>query len=480
MFDNIMMLTDSYKHSHWKQLPPRTTHFYSYFESRGGLYKYCTFFGLQYVLKRYLEGKVVTKEKIDAAEKYVRAHMGDHFNRAGWEYILKRHGGYLPVSIYAVPEGTCVPTKNVLMTIVNNDPKVPWLTNFLETLLVQVWYPTTVCTQSREMKKTILSYLSDTGNPAEIDFKLHDFGFRGVSSVETAGIGGAAHLVNFKGTDTMAGLIVANEVYGESMAGFSIPASEHSTITSWGREHEDDACENMLKQYPDCMVACVSDSFDIYNACENIWGGTLKDKVLNRGGVLTIRPDSGYAPDVLVKCMEILGRQFGFTENERGYKVLNPKVRLIQGDGIDAQSLDSILSVMKIHRWSADNVAFGSGGGLLQKLNRDTQKFAFKCSMIEVDGILRPVYKEPVTDPGKDSKVGYQKLVKRSVGHCNDYRTISSHLKDGTAVQGFYDETDCLVEVFKDGKITKEYTFDEIRNRADVHPWETFLPYAPA
>ena len=192
--DNIIMMTDSYKLSHFKQYPPNTEFVYSYFESRGGLYPECCFFGLQYFIKRYLVGQVVTQEKIDVAEEFAVAHMGSKelFNRAGWEHILKEHGGRLPISIKAVPEGTVVPTRNVLFTLENTDPACYWLTNYLETLLVQVWYPMTVCTNSRSMKVTIAKALAETGcSDAGLMFKLHDFGFRGVSSVESAATGGA-------------------------------------------------------------------------------------------------------------------------------------------------------------------------------------------------------------------------------------------------------------------------------------------------
>ena len=230
---NLLLLTDSYKVTHWRQYPQGTTRVHSYFESRGGEFAETVFFGLQYYLHNYL-GHPVSQEDIEEADEFFAAHFGtrDLFNRAGWQHIVTNHGGYLPVVIRAVPEGTVVPTGNVLMTIENTDPVVPWLTNYLETLLVQVWYGTTVATLSREMKQLIQHYLEKTGDPTLIDFKLHDFGFLGVSSVESAAVGGAAHLVNFKGTDTMTALIAARDVYGEPMAGFSIPAAEHSTITS--------------------------------------------------------------------------------------------------------------------------------------------------------------------------------------------------------------------------------------------------------
>lgn len=453
---NILLLTDSYKVSHWKQYPAGTTKVYSFFESRGGEYPEVIFFGLQYFIKRYLQGVVVTKEKIDEAEEIFALHFGDRtlFNRADWEYILAVHGGRLPVEIRAIPEGTPVATSNVLMTIVNTDPRAAWLTNYLETLLSQVWYPSTVAAVSRGMRGTIRKYLEETGDPAGIDFKLHDFGFRGSTSVESAGLGDAAHLLSFNGTDTLEGIMLARRYYGAAMPGFSIPAAEHSTITSWGRQGETAAYRNMLQQFPTGLVAVVSDSYDIYQAVRERWGGELKNEVLARDGTLVVRPDSGYPPTVVVKVLELLGEAFGYTLNDKGYRVLNPKVRVIQGDGIDASMLILVLDTMKRAGWSADNVAFGSGGGLLQKVNRDTQKFAFKCSAVEIEGEgWRPVMKDPVTDAGKRSKAGRLALIQGESG----YRTVSPEEAG---------ERDLLVPVFRNGVLLQDYPFDEIRARA--------------
>ncbi|KAH8046764.1 nicotinamide phosphoribosyltransferase [Aureococcus anophagefferens] len=293
------------------------------------------------------------------------------------------------------------------MTVENTDPACFWLTNFVETLLVQVWYPMTVATHSREQKKVVAKYLDVTGDVAGLGFKLHDFGFRGVSSVETAGVGSCAHLVNFLGTDTVAGLVVAKDYYGaESAAGFSIPASEHSTITSWGESQEVDAMRNMLEVYPAGLVACVSDSYDIFKACGDLWGTQLKDAVLARDGCLVVRPDSGDPPSTAMRVLAILGDKFGKEKNDKGYWVLDSHVRVIWGDGIDYEMICAVLSTLADAGWSADNIGFGSGGGLLQKLNRDTQKCAFKCSSIVVDGAARDVFKDPVTDKGKASKKG--------------------------------------------------------------------------
>ncbi|TND09539.1 MAG: hypothetical protein FD123_1130 [Bacteroidetes bacterium] len=451
-------MTDSYKLSHYKQYPTGTTNVYSYFESRGGRFNDVVFFGLQYYLKNYLEGVVVTQEKIDSAAKLYEKHFGNAavFYREGWEYILKTHGGKLPVRIKAVAEGTPVHYQNAMMTIENTDPVCFWLTNFLETLLVQVWYGSTVATQSREIKKRILQYLDETGDPSLVNFKLHDFGFRGVSSVESASIGGAAHLVNFMGTDTVAALACIREFYNtDEVFGFSIPAAEHSTITSWGRENEAKAYLNMLTQYEEGLVAVVSDSYDVYNACENIWGGELKKAVLNRKGTLVVRPDSGIPKDVVLRVISILGDRFGFTTNSKGYKVLHPNVRVIQGDGVDFDSIGEILDTLKTHGWSADNIAFGMGGALLQKLDRDTQKFAFKCSSAVVNGEEREVFKDPVTDSGKRSKRGRLKLVKDSQGN---HQTLP-------AAAG---STDLLQTVFENGSIIKQYSFGEIKANAAI------------
>jgi len=462
--DNIILLSDSYKVSHYGQYPPGTETVYSYFESRGGVYDECCFFGLQYFIKRYLSGPVVTAAKIDEAESYYAGHFppGFEFNRAGWEHIVKAHGGRLPVRIKAVPEGTVVPVKNVLFTLENTDPKCFWLTNFLETLLVQVWHPMTVCTHSREQKKVIAKYLDVTGDVGGLGFKLHDFGFRGVSSVESAGTGAAAHLVNFQGTDTVAGLVVAREYYGsdpKGVAGFSIPASEHSTITSWGRAGEVDAMRNMLTIYPKGLVACVSDSYDIFKACSELWGTELKDMIMAREGTLVVRPDSGDPPSTSLKVLELLGEKFGAEKNGKGYKVLDEHVRVIWGDGIDLEMLVKILSTLKDAGWSADNIAFGSGGGLLQKLNRDTQKCAFKCSAITVNGVEREVFKDPITAPGKKSKKGRLALVKEG----GKFVTKTECPKEG--VPG-----DVLVTVFENGALVADIPYEDVRARAALPP----------
>lgn len=451
MSDNLILLTDSYKVTHWRQYPPKTEKVYSYFESRGGEFKGTVFFGLQYILDRYLTKRITQLDVIEARDLYTKHFGDDIFNEAGWMHIVNHHDGHLPIEIKAVPEGTRVPTHNVLMTIENTDPKVPWLTNFIETLLVQTWYPTTVATLSWETRKLILSYLELTGDPSLIDFKLHDFGFRGATTVEAAGIGGAAHLVNFLGTDTIPALTTARRYYDADIAGFSVPASEHSTMTAWGREHEVDAYRNMVSQYGDQpFYSVVSDSYDLFKAARDLWGDQLKAEVLGAGGTLVVRPDSGYPPMIVPRLMEVLGERFGWEVNSKNYRVLNPKVRVIQGDGMDYDSIERTLASMAEQHWSADNVTFGMGGGLLQKVNRDTQKFAFKCSSVIVDGVERDVFKDPATDNGKISKKGRLGLRRITDG----FATVSE------------EQNELLETVFRNGEIVKYYSLDDIRSRA--------------
>lgn len=457
--NSLITNCDSYKPSHWLQYPPNTTKVFAYVESRGGKYDEAVFFGLQIYLKEYLS-KPIAQEDIDEAEVFFKAH-GEPFNKEGWQLLLERHNGYLPIKIRAVPEGSVIPTLNVLATVENTDPDFYWLTSYVETSMLRaIWYGTTVATNSYNSKKVIKKFMEETcDNLSGLPFKLHDFGARGVSSFESAGIGGAAHLVNFMGTDTITGALFAMKYYNtDVMPGFSIPAAEHSSITSWGKKRELDAYRNMLKQFakPNSLVAVVSDSYDIYNAVENLWGKELRQEVIDSNAIVVIRPDSGDPATVVWKLAHLLADSFGYTLNSKGYKVLN-HVRIIQGDGIVTETIKDILIKLKASGFSAENVAFGQGGGLLQQVDRDTMKFAYKTSAAEVDGQWIDVFKDPVTDSGKRSKKGRITLYRDTQG---DYETARIGTPDDHYVE------DVLVKVFENGKIIKEWTFDEVRAKA--------------
>lgn len=462
MNTNIILNTDSYKTSHWLQYPPNTEIVFSYIESRGGKYERTLFFGLQMFLKEYLS-KPITQEMIEEAALFLAAH-GEPFNRADWEYILSEYGGYLPVRVRAVKEGTLVPTSNILVSVENTDPRLYWLTSYIETALLRaVWYPTTVATNSWSTKQSIRKYLEETADPEALEglgFKLHDFGARGVSSMESAAIGGAAHLVNFMGSDTISGALAAMKYYNtDDMVSFSVPAGEHSSITTWRKERETDAYKNMLKQfggkYP--IVSVVSDSYDIYNAVENIWGGQLKEEVLQCGSMLVIRPDSGDPATVVAKIAMLLDSTFGSTVNSKGYKVLN-NVRILQGDGITEESIRDILAALRGYGFSSDNAVFGQGGALLQQVNRDTQKFAMKASAAFIDGEWVDVFKDPITDSGKRSKKGRITL----------YQDPDGNMFTGKVDEGGKGANDLMRTVYFNGRITQEYTFAEVREQAEL------------
>lgn len=464
MFEiNRIIDTDSYKASHFLQYPPNTTLVHSYLESRGSERNYSetVFFGLQYLLKRYFT-RPFTKENVIEANKVITAH-GEPFNLEGWLRLIEKHEGKLPLRVRAVAEGSIVPTRNVLMTVENTDDEFFWLTGWFESQFMRIWYPITVATQSYYIKRDVYQFLQETADDAdaEIGFKVHDFGSRGVSSQETAAIGGAAHLVNFFGSDTMASLLIHRNFYHSEMAGFSIPAAEHSTVTSWGRDNEIEAYRNMLKHFakPNALVAVVSDSWNIYEAVEKIWGEQLKQEVIDSGATIVIRPDSGEPVEVVSKVAELLGSKFGFEINSKGYKVLK-NVRIIQGDGVNPVSIHNICQSLKDKGFSTSNIAFGIGGALLQKIDRDTMKFAYKCSAIVRDGKLVDVYKEPITDKGKNSKRGRLDLIKDENG---DYKTVQLE-----SIEQISAENSQLNTVFENGKVLVDDNLEAIRQRAKI------------
>lgn len=409
---NFILSTDSYKFSHSKLIDPDIKYMSSYIEGRKSeKFSEMVYFGLQAYLKEYLSTPI-TKDDVDYAESRILAH-GVPFDRTGWDIIVNEMGGHLPIEISAIDEGSVVETGTPLLEVRNTDDRFPWLPAFIETALHRaIWYPSTVATLSREAKKIIYKGLQDTSDDpdGQIAFKLHDFGGRGASSGESATLGGMAHLINFMGTDTVESLEGAKEYYGEDMAGFSIPASEHSTVTCWGKDREYTMFEHFLDTYggEGKLYACVSDSYDIWKAIALGWGKQLKEKVRNAGGTLVIRPDSGpILQGMLAVSEEIMEAFDKHTINSKGYAVFEPCVRAIWGDGCTLDTIRSAVAFMKANKISIDNWAFGMGGGLLQKVNRDDLSFAMKTSAASYDGkTWFDVMKDPVTDPGKASKAG--------------------------------------------------------------------------
>lgn len=460
---NLIFAVDSYKISHWSQFPKGLEYTQYYVESRGGKYNEVMVSGTAKLKNILAQG--ITVDDVNEANELFQLHFGrDLFNYEGWMIIATELGGKLPLKIRSVKEGLVVPIRNVLLTVENTDPRFGWLPGHFETMILRaIWYPTTVATESFEAKKIIMSFLTKTTDddviPLVAPFRLHDFGARGVSSAESARIGGLAHLYNFMGTDTVEALLEARWLYGNTIAGFSIPAREHSTTTIYGEADEDLAFVNSVEQWGDGLYACVMDSYDYEAALERVTTGAFKEKVLAAGGTFVLRPDSGNPVDVVMKAIRTVAKNVGYTVNSKGYKVLHPSYRVIQGDGVDTQEILRILTWLEGQGWSAENVAFGMGGGLLQHMDRDTQKFAMKCSAAIVDGQYRDVFKMPKTDPSKASKKGFLDLIQDTDG---EICTVS-----GTVHNSSPDELSLMETIFEFGEVYGDQTLDGIRALSD-------------
>ena len=462
---NIATLSDAYKETHYRFIPPDTQYMWSYLESRGvsdkGVTPETLVYGMQMGMISYLEGIVLEESDLIDAVKFCKKIFGaDYFNYDAWKKMFDKYNGRLPIEIRAVPEGTIVPSHNILLSVVNTDPEFPFIVNFLETILLQMsWYPITVASQSFAIKKLINRWAIKTGGSINNPYHLNDFGFRGVSSTESAGIGGSAHLVNFDGTDTLRGVEYAEYYYGykSPIYGNSVPASEHSATIVWGEEHEADAYKHFLEVYPNGLISIVSDSYDLRNAIK-MFGTELKDLVTSRNGKLVVRPDSGWPPTIMVQTLKDIEKYFGCEINSMGYKTLPPYIGIIYGDFIRYGMIDDICSAAESAGYSTDNFVFGMGGGLLQQCNRDTYKFAFKTSAVDRGGVWYDVNKHPVQDMGKESKSGKLQLIKDENGKFFTQK-----------YNQFLEDKDQLVTVFKDGIILKKYSFDEVRKTAESY-----------
>lgn len=461
--NNAILNTDSYKTTHFLFMNPRTTYQYSYGEARTNSdYPITVFTGLQRLVKDFLTTRI-TMEMVDQAEPFIKA-QGLYFNREGWEYIVKELGGKLPLRIKAVPEGMQVPIDNVLYSVENTDPKCAWLTSYFEPpILRSVWYASTVATRSFFLRELLQSFLEETGEPDAIEgmveFKLVDFGSRGASSKESAENGGAAHLINFMSTDNLLGVATTMDYYNsKEVTGGSIPASEHTVTIAEGQENEKPFFERAIDVFlkkPGDMVSVVSDSYSFENALK-IWG-ELREKVEATGGTVVVRPDSGDPTEMVMLALRELSGSYGYTTNGKGYKVLNPSVRIIQGDGVNLEKVREILETMKENGFAAENVTFGCGGYLLQDLTRDTQRFAMKGSYVEIDGEIRDVRKTTETDPTKASKAGRVILVKRE--GVKEPVTIREEERLSSDIE-------LLETVFLNGELVRDMTFQEVRENA--------------
>ena len=422
---NIILNTDGYKHSHSFMLDSDIEYSTSYIEARIED-KQTVSAGIAYLKKT--NNFRITQEDIDEAED-ILTNSGVDWNKEGWEYILKEHDGILPVHIEAVKEGTVLKSKNVLLQITNKDPKLAWLPSFLETMLLRsLWYAITVASLSHSIRQSMTEMLNlSCDNPQScLSFMLNDFGSRGVSSYESSVIGGLSHLICFNGSDNLPAVSHIRKLYGDKIEQFTVNASEHSVTTSWLPENEMKAVKTWLESFPDKPLSVVIDSYNDLEFIQSICN-QFEDIVKKRSIPLILRPDSRKPVDIICGdqfgIIHTLWDKYGGTINSKGYKVLAPYVRIIQGDGVNEHSIREIQEQLIAKGYSVENVVFGMGGKLLQGVDRDTLKFAMKCcEVIMRDGTIRKVSKNPIGDPGKKSKEGRLALIKEDA----EYKTIKA------------------------------------------------------
>jgi nicotinamide phosphoribosyltransferase len=359
-----------------------------------------------------------TTEDVEKADLFYKTHNAGFqqypFPKALFMKFVKENNGYFPVRIEALPEGTCA-NIHVPVYQITAEGEYSRLITFLETLLTQVWYPSTVATLSRRTRD-IIAESFDKSVDKELHFllesRLHDFGFRGCTCVEQSILGGTAHLLNFTGSDTMSACYYAQFYLNNgNPVATSIPATEHSVMTSWPNERL--AISNMIQKFggEGKLFACVMDSYDYGTALDKVLPSLANDHK-KQGGLMILRPDSGDPVECIVQALKSGEKTFGASANALGYKMVN-NVATIQGDGINDKTVRKILEATLAAGYSAANVAFGMGSGLLQKVNRDTMSFATKLNYIQdANGNVREVMKKPKTDGGKCSFPGMLKVLR--------------------------------------------------------------------
>lgn len=465
MFNRVMM-ADSYKYSHVKQYPKNTTAMFDYAEARSGkVYDVTVFNGLQPKLKKFFITPIQQWE-VDEAYMYAQAH-GVDFAIEGWDYIVQTLGGNMPVEIRAVAEGSVIPVKNALFTVKSTDENVFWSASWFETVLMTVWYPCNVATRSYYVRKMLMKYAELTMDNPFVDFQYHNFGARGSTNPEAVLDGGMAHLITgFMGSDAFSAMRSARTAYNvEDIASImqSINASEHSSVTAWTRINEMDMILNHIEENKGkAIIACVMDSYDYFNAVRQVCreGGVFQEKINSpEYPVFVMRPDSGDPKEILNGTLDIMeSSNVPFVRNDKGYKVFN-KMRIIWGDGINMESMRIMLDIMVKRGYSTENIAFGSGGWLMQQHDRDTQGWAVKCSEITLeDGTKVDVYKDPITAPNKKSKKGEITLYYN--------KETKTYFTDRINMD-FESSIDVLDIIYRNGKMVKEYTLAEARVNAN-------------
>lgn len=512
-----IILTDYYKTEHFRMYVPGTTKIYSNLTPRKSRMKgvdSIVVFGIQHFIKKYLIGKFKTEffdkkwEDVEAEYKYAINTPTEH--------IKALHDlGYLPLKIKALPEGSRCPIRVACMTITNTHPDFYWLTNYLETLIsCQLWQPMTSATIAAEYWKILAKYAKETtGSTDFVQWQAHDFSMRGMSSVESAILSGMGHLTSFTGTDTIPAIYALRNSYkGAGLIGASVPATEHSVMCMGTKDDEVGTFSRLLDTYPTGILSVVSDTWDLWKVLTKILPA-LKEKILARDGKLVIRPDSGDPVDIICGLntrfntvfkdahgrelpdnkgvIELLWDVFGGTKvkgaDGNEYKVLDSHIGAIYGDSITLDRAEAICQRLKQKGFASTNIVFGVGSFTYQYNTRDTFGFAVKATYGEVEeefvpspeslvrGIRtvgREIFKDPITDDGTKKSAKGLLCVKEvlrpdelgKLQHAG-YQVIDQCTPE-------QEEQGELLTVFLDGKLVKEYTLEEIRERIKHNSYE--------
>jgi len=437
---------------------------YDYMSSRGGKYPSTVFVGLQGLIKQYLM-EPITVSDLNQARDFAKLH-GIPFDYEGWAHIIFKCKGLLPITIKAVNEGSLIPTGKPLLTVESTDPIVPWIAGWVETLLMKLWYPTNIATKSYYVRKMLERY----GSPEWAQFAYHNFGDRGASSVESAAIGGFAHLTQFMGTDCFNSLSYCYDNYNViDIAGYSVYATEHSTTTA--NPDEEQFVYDQLVANPNLpIMSFVADSYDVYkftHFCTDPDSRIRKLIESRPNQKLVLRPDSGNHLEVINRMLNIMEHNSLIIAHDNT-KVLFRDFGILWGDGITPETIEEILNIQTMNGFAAENFVFGSGGDLMQNHTRDTQKFAIKCSSIDVEVIRldeaepyiksRDVFKDPITDPGKKSLKG------KVTAYYN--KSTDTYFVDRVDAEFDSSVINCLSTVFHNGQLLKDWTLDEIRSHS--------------
>ncbi|KAJ2454306.1 hypothetical protein GGF42_003638 [Coemansia sp. RSA 2424] len=475
----LPLLTDSYKASHFA-LYPKAQATTAYCEFRHGFDKDTTdermvFCGLRYIIEQYV-ARPWTLQDIDMAEAFFRTHNAGFtefpFPKHLFLKFISENAGYFPVRIEALPEGSVVYPHTPVFQITARD-EYSSLVTYLETVLLMAWYPSTVATLSRRSRAVIEDYYRQSVDDEgwwTLETRMHDFGFRGCTCVEQSMIGGAAHLLSFEGTDTLSAAFFAQyRLNGGQAVATSIPATEHSVMTAYSSERQ--AMLSTIEAYGEGVFACVMDSYDYSRALSEVLP-VVASRKLEKGGYLVIRPDSGDQVEAVLMGLRAADRVFGSEVNGKGFKVVRG-ASVIQGDGVTTASLQRILAAVHAAGFSAQSVGFGMGGGLLQKVNRDTMSMAVKLSSITYeDGTARDIMKYPKEGSEKVSLPGRFAVYADAAqnGAPVAYRSVETR------------ESENLLRVVYDAAPVADGVWDgfaEVRRRVGDQ-WQRFPPRARA